>query len=65
MPNRIMDYLFSRYEVGMYYGDHVDNTIMDIQTGDPIRADLSVTIFLEDSSSYDGGELVINTDTAP
>ncbi|NQU70117.1 MAG: Fe2+-dependent dioxygenase [Rhodospirillales bacterium] len=65
MPNRIMDCLFSRYEVGMHYGDHVDNTIMDIQSGDPTRADLSMTIFLEDPSSYDGGELVINTDTAP
>ena len=65
MPSRIMDCLFSRYEVGMYYDEHVDNTIMDIQTGDPVRADLSMTIFLEDPSSYDGGELVINTDTAP
>lgn len=65
MPGRIMDCLFSRYEVGMFYGDHVDNTIMDIQTGDPIRADLSMTIFLEDPSTYDGGELVINTDSAP
>jgi len=65
MPARIMDCLFSRYEIGMFYGDHVDNTIMDIQTGDPIRADLSMTIFLEDPSTYDGGELVINTDSAP
>ncbi len=65
MPKRILDCLFSRYEVGMYYGDHVDNTIMNIQSGDPMRADLSITIFLEDPSSYDGGELVINTDSAP
>jgi PKHD-type hydroxylase len=65
MPKRIMDSLFSQYEVGMYYGDHVDNTIMEFQTGNPVRADLSMTIFLEDPSTYDGGELVINTDSAP
>ncbi len=65
MPRKIMDCLFSRYEVGMFYGDHVDNTIMGFQAGDPIRADLSMTIFLEDPATYDGGELVINTDSAP
>jgi PKHD-type hydroxylase len=65
MPKRIMDCLFSRYETGMYYGDHIDNSIMEIDTDNPARSDLSMTIFLEDPNSYDGGELVINTEIAP
>ena len=65
MPKRIVECIFSRYEVGMAYGDHIDNTIMQMTTGDPVRADLSMTLFLEDPSTYDGGELIINSDTAP
>jgi len=30
-----------------------------------IRTDMSVTIFLSDPASYDGGELVLDTDTSP
>ncbi len=65
MPKRIVDCIFSRYEVGMSYGDHIDNTIMQYSTGDPVRADMSMTLFLDDASAYDGGELIINSDSAP
>ena len=65
MPKRIVDCIFSRYEEGMSYGDHIDNTVMQATTGDPVRADLSMTLFLEDPATYDGGELIINSDTAP
>ena len=44
----------------MNYGGHVDNAIMG--GGDPMRADVSVTVFLTDPADYDGGELVIDTD---
>ncbi|HWB99752.1 MAG TPA: Fe2+-dependent dioxygenase [Bryobacteraceae bacterium] len=49
--------IFSRYEVGMKYGAHVDNSLMGGLHG--VRTDLAVTIFLSPPSSYDGGELVI------
>lgn len=65
MPRRLTNCIFSRYGEGMFYGDHVDNTIMGMSSGDPIRADMSMTIFLEDPSTYDGGELVVNVDTSP
>lgn len=51
-------FMFSRCEVGMGYGKHVDSPIMG---NPPIRTDLAMTIFLDDPASYDGGELVINT----
>jgi PKHD-type hydroxylase len=47
----------------MDYGGHVDNAIMG--GGEPMRADLSITVFLTDPADYDGGELVINSDGAP
>jgi PKHD-type hydroxylase len=51
--------LFSRYETGMAYGSHVDNPLMG--TINPIRSDLSWTVFLQDPTSYRGGELVIES----
>lgn len=57
-PNRLRAPIFSRYEPGMNYGAHVDGAIMD-DNGKPLRADLSVTLFLSEPETYDGGELVI------
>lgn len=53
-PRNIHKLLFSRYDVGMSYGRHVDNALMG-----GIRSDVSFTIFLNDPSEYEGGELVI------
>lgn len=47
--------LFSKYESGMYYNSHVDDYSME-RGG---RTDCSVTIFLNDSTEYEGGELCI------
>lgn len=58
-PKRIRPPLLSRYEVGMSYGTHVDNALMG--GSDPIRTDLSLTLFLNDPTTYQGGELVIET----
>jgi len=52
--------LFNRYEPGMHYGEHLDNPLMGANT--PIRTDVSVTIFLSDPATYDGGELMLQTD---
>lgn len=58
MPRRVRTPIFSRYEPGMCYGDHVDGSIM-YDNGNPMRADLSMTLFLSDPGSYDGGELTL------
>lgn len=46
--------MFTRTGEGMFYKAHVDNPV--IRTG---RRDLSFTLFLNDPSSYEGGELVL------
>lgn len=50
---------YARYAPGMNYGNHVDDPIMG--QGELYRSDLSVTIFLNDTADYDGGELCIQT----
>ncbi|MGE5624956.1 MAG: Fe2+-dependent dioxygenase [Bacillota bacterium] len=60
LPRRVLPPMFNRYDAGMEYGSHVDNAIMG--GGDPMRADLSVTVFISDPKDYDGGALVINSD---
>lgn len=50
--------LFSRCNEGMGYGKHVDSPVMG---NPPLRTDLAMTVFLDEPSSYEGGELVIST----
>lgn len=50
---------YAHYTPGMSYGEHVDDPVMG--QDQLYRSDLSVTIFLNDPSDYDGGELVIET----
>lgn len=59
-PRRITPVLFSRYEVGMEYGAHVDDAVMNSPHG-RIRTDISFTLFLSAPDHYDGGELVTDT----
>jgi PKHD-type hydroxylase len=59
LPQRIMTPMFNRYDVGMYYEDHVDFPLLGPPP--PLRADLSVTLFLSSPDEYEGGELVIRT----
>ena len=58
-PRRMRPILFSRYEPGMEYGTHVDDALMG--GGDPVRSDLSFTLFLSPPERYDGGELVVES----
>ena len=58
--------IISRYDVGMFYKGHVDNPVMNFMDtkfglmplgSNYVRSDLSMTLFLSDPASYDGGEL--------
>ena len=59
-PKVIRSPLFSRYEPGMSYGTHVDNSLMGIGAN-RMRSDLSLTLFLSIPETYTGGELVIES----
>lgn len=59
-PLRSTPVMFSRYRIGMTYGNHVDDPVMG-SGPDKLRTDLSFTLFLSDPDSYEGGELVTDT----
>jgi PKHD-type hydroxylase len=62
LPQTIFPPLFNSYAGGQQFGTHVDNAVrIHAATGQRIRSDLSMTIFLEDPAAYDGGELVVET----
>lgn len=58
LPNIVYPFIISKYSTGKYYGWHVDSPVMG---NPPIRTDLAMTIFLSDPSTYEGGELIIQS----
>jgi len=58
LPLRVFPPLFNRYDAGMAFDTHVDNTI---RFAGPVRfrTDLSATLFLTEPDAYDGGELIV------
>lgn len=59
IPRHLSGFRINRYDVGMEYRRHLDNPLIgDQQT---VRSDISVTLFLSDPDSYDGGELRLET----
>jgi PKHD-type hydroxylase len=58
LPFKMTEPMFNRYAQGMRYGTHVDNAMM--YQPQPVRSDISVTVFLSEPSEYDGGELLID-----
>jgi PKHD-type hydroxylase len=60
LPKTVYPFLVSKYSAGKYYGWHVDSPVMG---NPPIRTDLAMTIFLSDPATYEGGELMIQSDT--
>jgi PKHD-type hydroxylase len=72
-PRYLTRPIISRYHVGMYYKEHVDQPIMGFMAQGKtarkgfsghgqnyVRSDLSMTLFLSDPSTYDGGELTFD-----
>jgi PKHD-type hydroxylase len=59
LPMKVAAPFYARYTEGMEYGDHVDDPIMHADK--PYRSDISITIFLNDASDYEGGELAVRT----
>ena len=63
MPKRILPPYYVMYTEGMAYGQHVDNPMMVAPSGgNPLRSDASITVFLSDPETYEGGELMIKSD---
>lgn len=60
VPKHLLPPMFNCYQAGGHYGNHVDNALQfDHTAGVPVRTDVSITVFLSDPDSYEGGELVI------
>src|SRR6185437_12827367 len=60
--------LLSRYSPGMQYGAHGDAAYMVVSSPQgpvTLRSDVSCTVFLNDPTSYEGGELVLHLGTRP
>ena len=65
-PRYMTRVIISRYDVGMHYKAHVDHPVMNFMNPKSammplghnyVRTDLSMTLFLSDPNSYEGGEL--------
>lgn len=60
LPLKVFPPLFNRYGTGQFFKTHVDNSVRHLRGTDfRIRSDLSMTVFLNDPSDYDGGELSV------
>jgi PKHD-type hydroxylase len=60
LPKQVFPPLFNRYDAGMTFGSHVDNSIRGVPgTTMRIRTDISSTLFISGPDDYDGGELVV------
>ena len=60
LPAKVFPPLFNCYQGGQSFGIHVDNSIrFNNTTGEPVRTDLSATLFFCEPDEYEGGELVV------
>jgi PKHD-type hydroxylase len=62
IPRRIALPSFARYGTGMKYGVHVDAAFLPVGP-QPLRSDVSCTMFISAPADYQGGELVIHVGT--
>ena len=56
LPKKLHGFMFTRTGIAQGYGMHIDNAYMS--SG---RSDLSLTLFLNEPETYQGGELCIQT----
>lgn len=61
-PRRVALPTLCRYEVGMKYGAHIDVAFMPVGA-QPLRSDVSCTMFVASPADYEGGELLIHLGT--
>jgi PKHD-type hydroxylase len=57
-PQRVAVPQLLRYTAGMTYGAHADAAFLNVGQ-QPLRSDVSCTIFISDPSAYQGGELTV------
>ncbi len=62
LPQRVALPSLCRYEPGMKYGAHSDAAFLPVGP-QPLRSDVSCTVFINDPGAYQGGELVIHLGT--
>jgi len=56
-PQRMAVPTLCRYVTGMKYGPHTDAAFLPVAS-QPLRSDVSCTMFISDPSEYQGGELI-------
>jgi PKHD-type hydroxylase len=56
-PQRLAAPSLCRYETGMKYGAHIDAAFLPVGP-QPLRSDVSCTIFITNPNDYQGGDLV-------
>lgn len=61
-PQRVAVPTLLRYDPGMKYGAHVDAAFLPLGP-QPMRSDVSCTLFIANPADYQGGELVIHLGT--
>src|SRR6202041_2843040 len=62
VPQRLAAPSLCRYEAGMKYGAHIDAAFLPVGP-QPLRSDVSCTIFISNPADYQGGELLIHLGT--
>lgn len=58
-PRHIFPPLVSKYRQGMSYGNHVDSPLTGAYPS--MRADIAMTVFLNEPEKYEGGELEVTS----
>ncbi|WP_436898285.1 Fe2+-dependent dioxygenase [Acinetobacter gyllenbergii] len=60
LPQHILSPMFNCYQNQGNYSNHVDSAVQaSSKTGQMIRTDVSITVFLSEPDEYEGGELIV------
>lgn len=61
-PQRVAVPTLTRYDAGMKYGAHIDAAFLPVGA-QPLRSDVSCTMFISAPGEYEGGELLVHLGT--